>query len=234
MTICQNPVALIDRGYIWQLRMQVMLSQLSGKLVNFFAAAKGAESSSSTVSIDDLRDIELSLKGDSHAYRRIIERYQQHVGGILWKFSRNAGTHEELVQDVFVEAYLSLRTYKAKAPLSHWFARIAARVGYHYWKHNEHKRETEHFSFEEWDRLAEKEKVEEVDPSEAAQLLHKLLAQLPARDRLVLTLRYMEGCSVEETAERTGWSRSMVKVQSWRAKGKLKKLFLREGRELKL
>jgi RNA polymerase sigma-70 factor (ECF subfamily) len=59
-----------------------------------------------------------------------------------------------------------------------------------------------------------------------------LLAQLRPRDRLVLTLRYLEGCDVAETARRTGWTRGMVKVQAVRAKKKLEKLVAKAGKGL--
>jgi len=82
----------------------------------------------------DLEDIRQSRDGDSEAYRRLIERYQRQIGQILWRFSRDRRIHEELVQDVFVEAYLSLDRYHGKAPFVHWLSRIATRVGYGYWK----------------------------------------------------------------------------------------------------
>lgn len=66
--------------------------------------------------------------------------------------------------------------------------------------------------------------TDSMSPRQAAELVHMLLSKLPHRDRLVLTLRYLEQCSVEETARRTGWSISLVKVQTYRAKQKLKKL----------
>ncbi len=189
---------------------------------------------SATVAMDDLQDVRQSIKGDSEAYRRLIERYQQHVSQIMFRFARNKGAHQELVQDVFVEAYLSLSTYKAKAPFSHWLSRIATSVGYQFWKQNRRRQKTEHFSFEQWDRLADENNTESIEPDQAGRLLHQLLEQLPPRDRLVLTLRYLEQCDLEETARRTGWSKTMVKVQSYRAKKKLKKLFLQAGREIQL
>ena len=73
-----------------------------------------------------------------------------------------------------------------------------------------------------------------MDPAEAADLVHHLLAQLRPRDRLVLTLRYLEGCDVAETAQRTGWTASMVKVQTMRAKSRLEKLLARTSEEVGL
>ena len=63
---------------------------------------------SATVAMDDLQDVRQSIKGDSEAYRRLIERYQQHVSQIMFRFARNKGAHQELVQDVFVEAYFGI------------------------------------------------------------------------------------------------------------------------------
>ena len=179
----------------------------------------------------EFEDVRQSRQGDSDAYRRLIERHQEHVSGILWRFSRDRIVHEELVQDVFVEAYMSLRSYRGTAPFEHWLSRIATRVGYRYWKQAARRRETENFTIEEWDQVAEGSQ-EQMDPSEAASLVHRLLAQLPPRDRLVLTLRYLEECDVAETARRMGWTQGMVKVQALRAKKKLEKLIAKAERGL--
>jgi len=146
----------------------------------------------------------------------------------MWRFSRNPGVHEELVQDVFVEAYMSLGGYRQKAPFGHWLAKIATRVGYRYWRSRDRRRQSETFSLQEWDQLADSS-VEQMDPSVAGELVHALLARLGPRDRLVLTLRYLDGCDVAETARRTGWTKSMVKVQSLRARRRMEKLLLAQS-----
>lgn len=200
-------------------------------LVRAFASSAFATENRDKTDAAELEDIRRSSQGDSDAYRRLIERHQEHVGRILWRFSRDRLVHEELVQDVFVEAYMSLRSYRAKAPFAHWLSRIATRVGYRYWKQMARRRETESFTLEEWDRMPE-EPPDQMDPSQAASLVHRLLAQLRPRDRLVLTLRYLEGCNVAETAHRTGWTQSMVKVQTRRAIKRLEKLVGQAGEEL--
>jgi RNA polymerase sigma-70 factor (ECF subfamily) len=193
----------------------------------------GGDGQAPGLSNTDAEDIRQTQDGDSEAYRRLVERYQDHVAQILWRFSRDRSIHEELVQDVFVEAYLSLNTYHGRAPLAHWLARIATRVGYRYWKEKARQRATEPFSLEEWDQVADDDDMlERIEPDRAADILHRLLAQLPPRDRLVLMLRYLEGCDVAETARRTGWTKTMVKVQALRARNKLKKLVEHSGMEL--
>ena len=189
---------------------------------------------SSTTAVAEIEDVRQSRQGDSDAYRRLIERNQEHVSRILWRFSRDRLVHEELVQDVFVEAYMSLRSYRGKAPFANWLSRIATRVGYRYWRQTARRHKTESFSLEEWDSVADPREPgsNEMDPGRAAALVHRLLAMLGPRDRLVLTLRYLEGCDVAETAHRTGWTRGMVKVQSLRARKRLGKLFAQAGKEL--
>ena len=179
----------------------------------------------------DVEDVRQSRQGDSDAYQRLIERHQAYIGKILWRFSRDRRVHEELVQDVFVEAYLSLRSYRGKAPFANWLSRIATRAGYRYWKQNARRQKRQSLSLQEWDQLDDKT-VQQIDVSEAAVLVHRLLAQLPSRDRLVLTLRYLEQCDIAETARRTGWTKAMVKVQAFRARKKLQRLFERLGWEV--
>jgi len=179
----------------------------------------------------DLADLEQTRRGDGEAYRRLVERHQDHVARILWRFSRDRTVHEELVQDVFVEAYLSLHTYDAKGPLEHWLARIATRAGYRYWKQKARLKHAEPFDGRQWDEAVRHDGAADLEPDAAALLLHRLLEQLPPRDRLVLTLRYLEQCDVAQAAQRTGWTKTMVKVQTMRAKKKLQRLVEQSGEE---
>lgn len=180
----------------------------------------------------DTGDVQLAKQGDAEAYRRLVDRHQDHVGRILWRFSRDRRVHEELVQDVFVEAYLSLSRYRGKAPLEHWLTRIATRVGYRYWKEKARRRRMEPFDVQEWDRATGGGDAGTLEPDDAAELLHQVFEQLAPRDRLVLTLRYLEQCDVAETSRRTGWTKTMVKVQTMRARNRLRKLLEQSGMEL--
>lgn len=182
---------------------------------------KSQNNKPSSIRFSDLEDIQDAQNGDSDAFRRLVERYQAHLSRLLWRFTRDSNDHEELIQESFVQAYKSLHTYRAQAPFEHWLARIATRVGYRFWK--QQQRHT-HISLQDSDQQNITDGQDSMNPGQAAELVHALLAKLPPRDRLVLTLRYLEQYSVEQTAQQTGWSISLVKVQSFRAKQKLKKL----------
>jgi RNA polymerase sigma-70 factor, ECF subfamily len=181
---------------------------------------------------DDVSDIHRCLGGDGDAFARLVRRHQDAVGRRMWRFTRDRADHGELVQEVFVEAFTSLASFKGRAPFAHWLARISTTVGYRYWKAQSLERSRDTVPIEEWaDRLTTTE-PDGMEPSQAAELLHSFLARLPPRDRLVMMLRHVEDRSVEETAALTGWTESMVKVQCWRARRRLKKLFQKAGLEV--
>ncbi len=176
----------------------------------------------------DWSDVTASLQGDEDAYSRIVRRYEKPITGLLWRFTRDPSQCEELVQQVFVDADFSLKTYRGDAPLLHWLRKIATRTGYHYWR--DKAREPAETTLPDSDLLEQIEASQEdqIDPAEAAAVLQKLLARLPAEDRLVLTLLYFEDCGTQEIAERMGWSRAKVKTQALRARRKIKDLAERE------
>jgi RNA polymerase sigma-70 factor, ECF subfamily len=96
-------------------------------------------------------------------------------------------------------------------------------VGYRHWKQRARQRAQPHSALPAAECPARCE-TPEPDPQQAAEQVHAVLDRLAPRDRLVLTLFYLEGSSVAQIAELTGWSQTMVKVQTHRARGRLRKL----------
>ncbi len=169
----------------------------------------------------DQAEIQAVLDGDPNAYAVLIKRQQDEIGAYMWRFTRDRNVWEELVQDVFVEAYFSLSTYRQQAPFSHWLKRIATRVGYRFWRRENQRRKQR-------DTTPADEPVVSQDAAmsaaEAADLVQYLLAQLSPPNRLVLTLHYLEQLSVAEIAAMTRWSETRVKVTMFRARQYLRKV----------
>jgi RNA polymerase sigma-70 factor (ECF subfamily) len=175
----------------------------------------------------DQQDVAASLRGDGRAYERLLRRHQQQIAARMWRFTRDRTDLEELVHDVFVEAYMALGGYQGRGPFAHWLNRIATRVGYRFWKRRTRQaRQT--VPLQDWDAPAEAARSP-LETAQADRLLHELLDRLPPRDRLVLTLMYLEERSVNEVAEQVGWSVTMVKVQAHRARKKLRALLESAG-----
>jgi RNA polymerase sigma-70 factor, ECF subfamily len=169
-------------------------------------------------------DVRAAVGGDGEAYARIIRAHQGAIAARMVRFSRDAGVIEEIVHDVFVEAYFSLGRYRGDAPLEHWLQRIATRVGYRYWTRRERER------VRVGPLPSDVGDSRQATRGDAVDEVAALLERLSPRDRLVLTLLYVEGQSVAEAAELAGWSQTMVKVQAYRARRRLKKLVAESGR----
>ncbi len=194
--------------------------------VQFFATSFSEKQKSSQDAVIDQQDraeINLVLQGDGDTFARLIARHQNFVANRMWKFTNNAGDHEELVHNVFVEAFYNLSKYRFEGSFAAWLRTIATRQGYRYWKQRDQHRKQKPLSQNVIESLAVLEN--EADSQHAAaETLRTLLEQLPPRDRLVLTLLYWEHCSIEQAAELAGWSVTMTKVQAYRARKKLKRL----------
>lgn len=172
----------------------------------------------------DTQDVASALRGDDEAFARLVDRHQAAIAIQMQRFSRDVGSVEELVHEVFVEAFLSLKSYRSHAPFLHWLRKIAVRTGYRFWTRRKKERSR---AVPIRDVAAELEQLAtSIEPSSspASQILGNLLECLAPRDRLVLTLLYWDGCNVAEAAELAGWSETMVKVQAFRARKRLKKL----------
>jgi len=142
----------------------------------------------------------------------------------MWRFARNPVKCEELVQDVFVEAYFGLPGFRTEAPFIHWLKRIAVCVGYRYWRK---KSEPAPVPLMEADGAEVDDR--ENAPKAAARIVDTLLSRLDRKNRLVLTLYYFESKSVKTISEMTNWSISKVKMRLHRARQKLKSIAEQEG-----
>jgi RNA polymerase sigma-70 factor, ECF subfamily len=175
----------------------------------------------------DRDDATAALGGDEDSFARLVTRHQSAIFQQMWRFSRDRLVQEELVQQVFVEVYRSLGSFKGKAPFLHWMRRIATRVGYRYWKQEGRKRELR--AALEQEALNQPHYHADMAPSEAAEQLHGFLARLDPKDRLILTLMYFEDLDGREIAERMGWSATLVRVRAHRARQRLRKLLDQAG-----
>ena len=181
---------------------------------------------------DDSRDIQLACEGDGQAYSRIVGRYQDRVTAWMWRFTHDRQLLEELVQDVFVQAYFGLDRYREQNQFERWLFKIATHVGYRFWTRAAREGDAKTVALEAWDGPA----TEETDHAKRQQvrIVRQAMQSLGPRDRLVLTLRYLDGLSVEQAADMTGWSQTMVKVQTYRAKQRLGRLLKKSGIEQEL
>ena len=170
--------------------------------------------------------IKAAQSGDGDAYRLVVGEFQDQIAQQMRRFSRDPQVCEELTHDVFVEAFLSLRSYRGSAPWIHWLRRIAVRIGYRYWQEQKRSCKTARLTEEDFEQLQNASNTSQT-AEDAAEVVSKMLEQLSLNDRLVLTMIYLDSCSMAEAASRCGWTVSGTKLRAFRARKKLAELIER-------
>lgn len=174
--------------------------------------------------------------GSPDDFGEIIQQHQSLVFSILYRYERDAQLMEDLAQDTFVKAWKALDQFDGRAPFSHWLSRIAVHVALDHLRKK--KRIKNEIGFDElgedaleW--LHNEDERSELEPGEACEILDLALRQLTAEERLVITLQEIEGKSVKEICQLTGWSSVAARVRAFRARAKLKNVLLKMEREKK-
>ncbi len=166
--------------------------------------------------------------GDVDCFEELITRYQSRVFGMARKYFRNESDAEDVVQTIFTKTFQKLSSYKGTAPFEHWFMRLSVNACYDALRRKrnrpDHTISDMLFDDESWqdrlDKITESSDREEQE--QARELVHTVLDQVSARARIVLTLQELEGRTIKEIAEITGWSESLVKVQAFRARKEMR------------
>jgi RNA polymerase sigma-70 factor, ECF subfamily len=172
------------------------------------------------------------LGGDESAFEDLVDRHYGRVSRIAGRFFRQPDTIEEIAQEVFVKAFLSMSTYRAEMPVEHWLSRIAVNACYDQLRRRKRRPETPvsqvtDDSVEFYARLGAPAGSAESAywaREEARLCAEQLLALLSPPERLVLTLMVLEDLSVAEVADLTGWSTANVKIRAFRARARLRKI----------
>ena len=168
------------------------------------------------------------LGGDIESFEELILRYQPRIFGMARKYFRNESDVEDLVQTIFTKTYKKLGSFKKTAPFEHWFMRLSVNTCYdalrRRTKHREQAVSDLMFEDESWqnrlDNIPDSEDQESLD--KANELVHSVMEQISNKARIVLTMQELEGRTIKEISELTGWSISLVKVQAFRARKEMR------------
>jgi RNA polymerase sigma-70 factor (ECF subfamily) len=179
---------------------------------------------------DDLNIVQRVLNGNRNDFELLMTRYQNYVFKIISGILPNEVV-EEMAQDVFIEVYRSLSKFNDQMSFKKWLAGITVHRSYDYWRRYYRNREVPLSaltpSHQEWiDGIISHHATEQFERDEARQeaseLLDYALAELSEKDRIALTLVYLEGLTVKEAAKVLGWSAINVRVRAHRSREKMR------------
>lgn len=191
-------------------------------------AAQTAE----TLPAADEELVKAALNGDEAAFAEIFERYRRLSVHLVSRFFRRRDEIEDIVQQSFTKIYFSLKDFRGghEKSFSAWLSRLTVNVCYDELRKRQRRAENVFSDFSDEEREILLQIVEEnhsnVEKSIASKdLAEKLLAALPAKERVAMTLLYGEDFSVAEVAKIVGWSESNVKTKLFRCRNHLRTIF---------
>ncbi len=178
-------------------------------------------------SADELEEtvIAAAQAGDAGALEQVVLASQDLLLRIVRAHRSTSLAEEDLLQEAVLALIQRLGRYRPRGGrFSHWVSRMAVRVCLDRLRH-ERARTRPRAPDAGWMAyLVDRRQQPPVDAIAAADTVDYLLAALPPKDRLTLSLLDLEGHSTCEVAALTGWSTTMVKVRAFRARRRLRSL----------
>jgi len=173
----------------------------------------------------DRQLVEAAMKGNPDSYGVLVRNYTGFVYSMALRMTGDHHMAEDLCQDIFMRGWVKLKSLQDPSAFPGWISTLARRACLNAIERKNKRME-----------LGEDEAVLEnlnptlplsCDPSR--RILEEAIAQLPLRDRELITLCYFQDLNSTEVAEVLGIPPNTVRVYLHRARTGLKEL--RTGRE---
>jgi RNA polymerase sigma factor (sigma-70 family) len=170
-------------------------------------------------------------QGDEKAVLDLFHYMYPHVAKLVYANRPSREGLEDLIQQSCIKILTNLQKYSGRAPFLHWVSRVTINTCLNQIRREKARPEVRLADLSEDEArvietlAASPSALDSSDQVAASELVEKLLQGLRAPDRLLMRLMYLEGRNVEEIAKLTGWSRAVVKVRAFRARGQLRKRY---------
>ena len=194
--------------------------------------AKGKTKKKEAVEVAKASDFDLAQaasKGDMVAFEEIYQRHHRRVYSICLRMLQNAHEAEDLTQDVFIQLYRKIGSFRGDSAFTTWLHRMTVnQVLMHFRKRNvKYEKVTE--EGETPDQIvkgtSDPERMRVVDKI----ALEHAIEQLPNGYKNVFVLHDVEGFEHEEVARILGCSVGTSKSQLHKARLKLRKLLKKKA-----
>jgi RNA polymerase sigma-70 factor (ECF subfamily) len=166
---------------------------------------------------------------DFAAFEELVDRYEDKIFRLAFRFVRNETEAKEIVQDTFLLVWRKLDTFKGDAQFGSWLYRVATNAALMRLRAQRRHPEvsTEELPIDYLDNYGQlpaagenwaKRPDDELQSDELRRRIQKAVDELPEIYRTVFLIRDVEGLSTEETAEVLEISIPTVKTRLHRAR----------------
>ena len=181
------------------------------------------------MSIENL--LENLKKRDFKSFRILIDEHQKKILNTCFRFVNNREDAEDLAQEVFVEVYKSIHSFRGESKISTWIYRIAVTKSLDFIRKKKRKKRFSIIKkvFSD-DTLADEIALNKnlypdthIEEMERIRILNNALESLPENQRTAFTLSKYDEMSYKEIAEILNTTIPSVESLIHRAKNNLKK-----------
>ena len=157
----------------------------------------------------------------------LVKEYSQRL---YWQIRKMVYSHEDandILQDVFIKAWLNIEKFRGDAKLSTWLYKIAINESITFINRSKAK---QNLSIDDDDSflLDKLEGDEYFDGDEAQLILQKAIVTLPEKQRLVFQMKYFNEMKYDEMSDILGTSVGALKASYHHAVKKVER-FLKES-----
>lgn len=190
----------------------------------------------------DQQLVRRALKGDERAFEELVRRFQRPIVNYIARMLGNYDLALDLSQDVFVKAFVALRTYNETFKFGSWLFKIASNTVIDHLRKGvppvssldkpiETEEDEIRMEVASDDFLAD----ELLEQSETRTALARLIERLPEGYREMIILRHINELSYEEIAEVKDLPLGTVKNRTFRAREMLRRMIEKlEGEGIKI
>jgi len=168
-------------------------------------------------------------EGNKNAFNELQKRYQDKIFCLILRYQRNLEDAKDLCQEVFLRAFLRLKTFKGGAKFYTWLYRIAVNICIDF--HRKRSRisvtdlpEDLPTSYQIGKSNGNFDPLSSLEREELYEKVREAIERLPPKQKSVLILRYYGEFKISEIASKCDCSEGTVKAQLFHARQKLAKM----------
>jgi RNA polymerase sigma-70 factor, ECF subfamily len=155
--------------------------------------------------------IECSVHHDDKAFRKLVEGYQPKVYALAFRILCNQEEAKDVVQETFIRVWMNLSSYDRDKKFSTWLYAIATNLCFDKLKSSRYNHQTVRMDEFLYNVVSSEDIEQKIIDSELGDLILGLTEKLTSKQRIVFTLRDLEGLEVEEIVQVTGLSANKIK-----------------------
>ncbi len=175
--------------------------------------------------------IERARSGDDAAFNQVVQAYRKRILGTIARLIGRPEDVEDVGQEVFLRLYYSLDQLRTPEVFEPWLYRLTVNAAYDYLRRQRRRHESRMSDLSEQAvMLADaaaggKKRDEEQRRTKIRELVDALLGKVSEEDRILLTLKEVEGLSLKELEKIYRVNENALKVRLFRARQRVLKAY---------